>query len=111
MTADGLTVGPVRRSRLRGVRRRDSRTSLIVIGPVPPPYHGVTTSTALLLGSELLRANFDVVHLDTSDRRAIRTIGRWDFRNIAGALSSILRLAWRTRGRSGVVYLPLSQSV
>jgi glycosyltransferase involved in cell wall biosynthesis len=84
-------------------------TRLILIGPVPPPYHGVTVSTRLLVASEELRRRFRVEHLDTSDHRTAHNIGRWDLRNVIIALTSALALARRLRGDTGVVYLPLSQ--
>jgi glycosyltransferase involved in cell wall biosynthesis len=84
-------------------------TRLIVIGPLPPPYHGVTVSTGLVIASEELRGRFSVEHLDTSDHRTARNTGRWDLRNVTIALKSAAVLARRLRGTPGVVYLPLSQ--
>ncbi|MEJ7797213.1 MAG: glycosyltransferase family 4 protein [Solirubrobacteraceae bacterium] len=95
-----------------GVGRCDRRERLVVVGPVPPPYHGVTVSTQLLVSSETLQRRFALDHLDTSDRRAGRdNIGRWDLENLAGGLSGAIRLLARLRGRRGVVYLPISQNV
>jgi glycosyltransferase involved in cell wall biosynthesis len=87
------------------------RDRLLVIGPVPPPYHGVTASTVLLLNSGRLHGRFQISHLDTSDRRGLDTLGRWDLRNIGGALLALGRLLSALRGRPGTVYVPLSQSV
>lgn len=84
---------------------------LIVVGPVPPPYHGVTVSTSLVLSGRALRQTFSVEHLDTSDHRDASNAGRWEGRNVVLALSSVVRLAARLRGQRGVVYLPLSQNV
>jgi glycosyltransferase involved in cell wall biosynthesis len=83
---------------------------LIVVGPLPPPVHGVTVSTSLVLRNPLLCERFRVEHLDTSDHRSAANIGRWDLRNVGGALSALARLAAATRGEKGIVYLPLSQS-
>lgn len=100
---------PGRRTR---ARRSQTRTRLVVIGPIPPPYHGVTVSTQLLVCSETLKRRFDLEHLDTSDRRDGRhNIGRWDLENVAGGVSAAIRLLVRLRGRRGVVYLPISQNV
>ena len=82
---------------------------LIVIGPVPPPYHGVTVSTQLIVDSEELRSRFSVEHLDSSDHRTASNTGRWDVRNVLIALRSAAALARKLRGVRGVVYLPLSQ--
>lgn len=87
-----------------------TRGQLIVVGPMPPPYHGVTISTSLVLANPGLRERFELVHVDTSDHRARGNIGRWELTNAALALLALLALARRLRGRPGVVYLPLSQS-
>jgi glycosyltransferase involved in cell wall biosynthesis len=84
-------------------------TRLVVIGPLPPPYHGVTVSTGLLVGSEELRRRFSVEHVDSSDHRTAANTGRWDVRNVLIALRSAAALARRMRGSRGVVYLSLSQ--
>jgi glycosyltransferase involved in cell wall biosynthesis len=84
---------------------------LIVIGPLPPPYHGVTVSTSLVLENELLGERFDVKHMDTSDHRSISAgVGTWDATNVAVAVRSVARLCNGLRGTPGVVYLPLSQN-
>jgi glycosyltransferase involved in cell wall biosynthesis len=85
-------------------------TRLIVIGPLPPPYHGVTVSTGLVLTNPLLQRDFVVEHLDTSDHRSAENTGRWDLRNVWLALQSLARLVLRLRGDRGVAYLPLSQN-
>jgi glycosyltransferase involved in cell wall biosynthesis len=84
---------------------------LIVIGPLPPPYHGVTISTSLVLANKLLHDRFTVEHVDTSDHRANSNVGTWDLENIRLAAAGIGGLARRLRGTSGLVYLPLSQNV
>ena len=83
---------------------------LIIVGPVPPPVHGVTTSTRLTLANPELRRRFDVDHLDTSDRRPLETIARWDARNMSLAAAHIWELWDRLGGPPGMVYLPLSAS-
>jgi glycosyltransferase involved in cell wall biosynthesis len=86
------------------------KTRLVVVGPLPPPYHGVTISTSLVLRSQRLSAAFDVRHVDTSDERSGENIGRWDARNIVIAIRSLVSLWRNLRGAVGLVYLPLSQS-
>lgn len=83
---------------------------LIVVGPLPPPVHGVAVSTGLVLANPLLNERFVVEHLDTSDHRPGASIGRWDARNVRLGLQSLRDLRRRLNGRPGVLYLPLSQS-
>lgn len=88
------------------------RPRLIVIGPLPPPTHGVSISTGLVLANPRLNPRFSVEHLDTSDKREDRAnIGRWDIDNILVALQSVWRLLRRLRGERGIVYVPLSQGL
>jgi glycosyltransferase involved in cell wall biosynthesis len=87
-----------------------SRKRLIVVGPVPPPHHGVTVSTSLVVSNEELRERFELRHLDTSDHRARANIGKWEPKNIWLAVRAVAQLARLLRGERGVVYLPLSQS-
>jgi glycosyltransferase involved in cell wall biosynthesis len=87
-----------------------TRHPLIVVGPLPPPIHGVTISTSLVLQNPHLRSEFRVAHLDTSDRRGLENLGTWDPTNIWIALKNILRLARLLRTSEGLLYLPLSQN-
>jgi glycosyltransferase involved in cell wall biosynthesis len=92
-------------------RVRPLKPRLVVIGPVPPPHHGVAVSTSLALENEALRTRFEVEHLNTTDPRSLSNVGRWDARNVTEALSAIVRLTLRLRGRPGLVYLPVSQGI
>ena len=87
-----------------------TRPRLVVIGPVPPPVHGVTVSTTLVLANPMLHERFAVEHLDTSDHRDRRNVGRWDVTNVALGVGGLVRLASALRGPRGTVYLPLSQA-
>jgi glycosyltransferase involved in cell wall biosynthesis len=88
-----------------------SKTRLIVIGPLPPPLHGVAVSTSLVLANKELHERFEVEHLDTSDHRSRANIGKWELGNVALGLRNAFQLARRLRGGRGIVYLPLSQGV
>jgi glycosyltransferase involved in cell wall biosynthesis len=87
-----------------------SKRRLIVIGPLPPPIHGVTVSTSLVLANQALRGLFDVIHVDTSDQRDGANIGRWDARNVLIGLKNVVDLLRALRGGRGTVYLPISQN-
>jgi glycosyltransferase involved in cell wall biosynthesis len=90
---------------------RTRRHRLIVMGPVPPPTHGVAVSTLLTLANPLLNERFRVEHIDTTDPRSLSNIGAWDFTNISLGLRHLAALAGRLRGGKGVVYLPISQNL
>jgi glycosyltransferase involved in cell wall biosynthesis len=86
-----------------------SKPRLIVVGPLPPPTHGVTVSTSLVLANRYLHERFVVEHLDTSDPRPARTIGVWDPTNVVLAFRAAMLLVRLSRGKQGTLYLPLSQ--
>jgi glycosyltransferase involved in cell wall biosynthesis len=95
---------PPRRSKVP-----ESPPALIVVGPSPPPFHGVSVMTLELI-SALRELRAFAGHLDTRDPRPVATIGRLDVKN----LSLGLRHAWRLHRMLGRlpnadVYLPLSQ--
>jgi len=86
------------------------RKRLLVIGPTPPPYHGVATFIRDLLKAPHPR--IELLHLDTSDRRDAANIGRWDAGNIQLGFSNLAELAGRVRrARIDAVYVPISQNV
>jgi glycosyltransferase involved in cell wall biosynthesis len=82
---------------------------LIVIGPTPPPIHGVAFTTPHVLAaiSSLGRL---AAHLETRDPRPVTTTGRLDVRNLWLGLLHSWRLAGLLRRQPDAdVYLPLSQ--
>ena len=87
-----------------------TKPSVILVGPLPPPIHGVTISTQRLLSSPL-REKLDLRHLDTSDHRSMETVGAVDIRNVTLGLASywdLLRLCLARR--PDAVYVPISQT-
>lgn len=86
------------------------RSRLLIIGPTPPPYHGVAVAIRHLLTSRLTDV-FDVTHLDLADRRGIAHVNKPDWHDVVLFIRQWLRL-WRlllTR-RPQIVYLVLSQT-
>jgi glycosyltransferase involved in cell wall biosynthesis len=84
---------------------------VLVVGPTPPPHHGMTTVTLALLGSSALNARFRLVHLDVSDRRGMDNMGRLDAGNVVLGLKHSAQLAWLlARHRPALLYLPVSQN-
>ena len=91
-----------------GMSAERRKPRLIVMGPVPPPIHGVAVSIRLALENDLLRERFAVEHIDTTDRRPLSTMQRWDVANVVLGLRNLGQLARRLRGPKGIVYLPIS---
>lgn len=87
-----------------------SMKTFIVIGPTPPPVHGVTVALERMLRAPR-PSGCSFVHLDTSDHRGVGTIGVWDFLNIWLGIKSFACLAiYCLRYRPDAVYVPISQS-
>jgi glycosyltransferase involved in cell wall biosynthesis len=85
--------------------------TVLIIGPTPPPAHGISVLTDILLRSDL-KLSFDVVHLDTADRRTLDNVGRFEFHNVMLALYHGARFHWLLLWkRPAVVYMPVSESV
>jgi glycosyltransferase involved in cell wall biosynthesis len=87
-----------------------NRETVLIIGPTPPPAHGISVLTELLVRSDL-KGSFEVVHLDTADRRTLDNVGRFELENVALALYHGARFLWLLlRRRPALVYLPVSES-
>ncbi len=92
-------------------RRAAVRPRVVIVGPTPPPYFGVSNATRLILDSPL-SDDFELIYLDTSDRRASMNFGRLDLTNIYLALRHVAELSWiMVRRRPDVVYIPISQAL
>ncbi len=82
---------------------------LLIIGPTPPPQHGVSISIAELL-KQRDRLGFTVRHLELSGRRGIEFVENVDLAGIVlflKQLTSLFRILLRDRPR--ISYLALSQ--
>lgn len=86
------------------------RLRILVIGPMPPPHHGVTAMTQLAWSS-LRSRGYDIRLVDTADRRGIVNIGLLDFRNVVLGLWHTAQI-WRTTfaWRPHIVLFPISQA-
>jgi glycosyltransferase involved in cell wall biosynthesis len=88
-------------SRLQGER-------LIVIGPTPPPIHGIAVFTELLL-RQLQGIDRLAAHLDTTDERPLDNLGRLDVTNVRLGIGQAVRLIRLLAvHREAAVYLPLA---
>jgi glycosyltransferase involved in cell wall biosynthesis len=85
---------------------------VLVLGPLPPPYHGVATYTRDLLASRDLDG-VELIHVNTSDQRDdTKNIGKWDAENVRVGVSSLAELgSLCQRSDAPLVYLPISQNV
>ena len=83
---------------------------VLIVGPTPPPFHGVSFFTENLLTSELVK-RFKVFHLDTSDRRRKPNMGRLDPTNMfLGFKHLFLIFYYNLVYHPSAVYIPISQN-
>jgi len=86
------------------------RPTVLVIGPTPPPFHGVAVATQNLLSA----ADDDRVqlcHLDIADRRGIEHVDKPDWFDVVLFCRQWLKLAGILIGRRPqVAYLSISQT-
>ena len=86
------------------------RPRLLIIGPTPPPYHGVAVAVHDLLNSRLTEV-FDVTHLELADRRGISHVNKPDSYDVVLFLRQWIRLIRLLLiRRPQIVYLVLSQT-
>ncbi|MFQ5722448.1 MAG: hypothetical protein ACE5GI_08140, partial [Candidatus Aminicenantales bacterium] len=82
---------------------------IIIVGPLPPPYYGLSVATEVILRSQH-RKRFEFIHLDTSDSRQELNFGKFDLGNIYFSLKNIFKLFWMlVWHRPHIVYIPISQ--
>lgn len=83
---------------------------VLLVGPTPPPFHGGAVITRNLMASPLAE-RFDVVHVDTSDRRGLANLGALDLRNVwLAAVHGGRFLAALLRQRPDVAHVPVAQN-
>lgn len=83
---------------------------ILIIGPTPPPHHGVAMATRILLDLEM-RDRFDLSHLELADRRGIAHVDQPDLHDVFLFLRQWFTLIWKLfRERPRIVYVPISQT-
>jgi glycosyltransferase involved in cell wall biosynthesis len=83
---------------------------ILIIGPTPPPFHGVAVAIQTLLNSSLSE-RFDLVHLDLADRRGIQHVNKPDLHDVFLFFRQWVRLLnILFHKRPALTYLVLSQS-
>jgi glycosyltransferase involved in cell wall biosynthesis len=83
---------------------------VLIIGPTPPPFHGVAVAIQILLASQL-RNQFHVIHLDLADRRGIQHVNKPDLHDGFLFLRQWLKLvSMLLHACPTLTYLVLSQT-
>lgn len=86
------------------------KKSIIFMVPTPPPYMGPSVATEVILNSRFIK-EFDVIHIDTADRRDLSNLGKIDLTNIYLACKHYLFLIQKLLVcQASLVYIPISQT-
>ena len=67
------------------------KNKIVLIGSIPPPFHGSSIYFNNLLNSKI-RDEFEISHLDISDHRDLDNLSKLDLTNVRLALKNILSL-------------------
>jgi len=82
---------------------------ILIVGPSPPPFNGMSVMTQVLLHN--LGEGIHLIHLDTADRRDISNIGKLDLLNVLLALWHGLKFIYLLIvEHPDLVYVPISQA-
>ena len=88
----------------------NGRPTILLIGPTPPPFHGVAVAVQALLHSRLAE-RFEICHLDLADKRGIQYVNKPDMHDVLLFCRQWGRLMGRLFClRPQLTYLVLSQS-
>ncbi|MCP4482305.1 MAG: glycosyltransferase family 4 protein [bacterium] len=87
------------------------KKKVLIVGPTPPPYNGMSVVTKNILNSKAFNDEFEVLHLDTADRRSVENIGNLDIINIFLALKHFFEFVWILLLKNPeIIYIPISQN-
>ncbi|MBN1346449.1 MAG: glycosyltransferase family 4 protein [Phycisphaerae bacterium] len=88
----------------------EPKATVLVVGPLPPPHHGVSLCTKLIVEYAGF-ADLRVLHHDTSDHRSLSTVDRIDAANILLGVGDLLTFLYLlVAERIDLIYLPLCQT-
>jgi glycosyltransferase involved in cell wall biosynthesis len=73
------------------LRLKMDKKKIILIGAIPPPYHGTNISNERILNSKI-KNTFELYHLDISDHRDLDNLGKMDLVNVLLSLKNFFRL-------------------
>jgi glycosyltransferase involved in cell wall biosynthesis len=87
-----------------------SKSKILLISKLPPPYYGTTVWSGILLNSGL-KEHFNLVHLNNNIHTNIKSLGKFSFRNIVSNLKLYLKLIRILKSeKPNLVFIPVSQT-
>ena len=87
-----------------------AKKKILLIGSLPPPYHGSNVYFEGLLDSKL-KDKYEIFHVDISDHRGLENLTRLDTTNVKLALKGILELRSALgQFKPDLVYIPVASN-
>lgn len=87
------------------------KKKIILIGAVPPPYHGTNISNDRILNSKI-KDIYKLYHLDISDHRDLDNLGKIDLVNVLLSLKNFFRLfILVVKSKPDLAYLVAAQNL
>jgi len=83
------------------------RPNLLVIGPKPPPLHGVSYLTECILKSEYLQARYSIRYIEQAFSSNLSEMGRLSLSKVSHLVNILFKELWCLAGGVGAIYLPL----
>ncbi|MGB2866545.1 MAG: glycosyltransferase family 4 protein [Sedimentisphaerales bacterium] len=88
----------------------NEKKTIIFMAPTPPPFMGPSIATEIILNSRFTE-EFNVIHIDTADRRPLSKLSKIDVTNIYLALKHYFLLIRKLLfNKVDLVYIPVSQT-
>lgn len=89
----------------------DTKKKILLIGSIPPPYHGTNVSNKRILNSKI-KDIYRLYHLDISDHRDLSNLGRVDLVNVFLSLKNFFKLfILILKTKPDLVYLVIAQNL
>lgn len=86
------------------------KPAILLIGPTPPPYHGVSVAMQAILSSPMVKT-FNLIHLDITDRRGISHVNQPDLYDVFLFIKQFFRnVMLLLKEKPAILYLPISQT-
>lgn len=86
------------------------KSTILILGKLPPPYMGPAIATKILLDSSL-KNDFNVVHLNTKINESVADMGKWNFSKMFASISLYLNYRKILRSKNvNLVLIPISQT-
>jgi glycosyltransferase involved in cell wall biosynthesis len=88
-----------------------NKKKIILIGAIPPPYHGTNVSNKRILNSKVKNI-YNLYHLDISDHRDLDNLGRIDAINVFQGIKNLSKLFFLVlRTKPDLAYLVIAQNL